>query len=501
MILTIFAVLVVSLTCLGDRRGTWNLRTNHLQYPDVVVFPETVQQVPWIVQCSKRTGYHICGRNGRHSYDGSTCTHGIVVDVTKLDSVTIVNFDEGVVRLGGGLTLGRVAVELERDGMSLPMGSCSSVGVTGLTLNGGQGPLSRMHGLTSDLLESVELVDSSGQIINATVANTYSDYFWLARGCGSVGHHFPGIITGLQFRGLPKVPRNSTIWTRVKLSYRPTVNNAIKLLTAWQEFFAASNPHDPFLKRITAEPWLFMRSRRRKKIHEPALYMVIYFFGNEELHETFMERYLQLFEGMGGGVKARSLERLDELAFHRVMGGVKTTEELANSAAGHDLKTVWEGFSAVAHKPVPERALRQVAETIFLQQPFYRRYAEFKPLGGAIQDFDRKDTAFWHRSAAWWVLVNHFYGQGEEDGNEVGRQSIHRHAQLIEAMGASFGGEYAGYVHHSNSTSLDLNRYCGNNSERVQLIKRARDPHNIFRHYLPSRPRTIPRHGTNTRPK
>jgi FAD/FMN-containing dehydrogenase len=477
---------------LAEHRGTWNLRNNHLQFPDVVVFPETAQQVQWIVGCSKRTGYRICGRNGRHSYDGTTCTHSIVVDVSRLDSVFIVNIDDGIVRLGAGLTLGRVAVELERYGMALPMGTCSSVGLTGLTLNGGQGPLSRMYGLTSDHLESIQLVDSNGKVINATMENNYSDYLWLARGGGSVGHHYPGIITNLQFRGLPKIPRNSTIWTRVKLTYRPTVNNAVKLLRAWQDFFAGPQLHDPLFKRITAEPWLFMRFRRRRNIHEPALYLVVYFFGNEDLHQVFIERYLPKFEGMGGRAKSRSVERLDELAFHRLVGGVKTNEELVNCSAGYDLKTLWQGFSAVALDKVSEKAFQRVAESIFLHQPVYRRYAEFKPLGAAVHDLEKNDTAFWHRDAIWWVLVNHFYEPKDFVLNHSMSQSSQGHSEFVEAMGASFDGEYAGYVQHSNSTSRDLRRYYGNNSRRIQLIKRVRDPHNLFRHYLPYMPRKLP---------
>jgi hypothetical protein len=72
-------------------------------------------------------------------------------------------------------------------------------------------------------------------------------------------------------------------------------------------------------------------------------------------------------------------------------------------------------------------------------------------------------------------------------------QSSQRHSEFVEAMGASFGGEYADYVQHSNSTSRDLRRYYGNNSRRIQLIKWVRDPHNLFRHYLPyTMPRSLP---------
>ena len=113
-----------------DVRATWNKRTQHLQYPDIVTFPKSAEQVSLIVQCAKRTGHHLCARNGKHSFEGdSSCTYGIVVDVAKMSSVKVL--DHNRVRFGSGLHLGRVAVELEKIKRILPMGHCASVGLTG----------------------------------------------------------------------------------------------------------------------------------------------------------------------------------------------------------------------------------------------------------------------------------------------------------------------------------------------------------------------------------
>ena len=50
-------------------------------------------------------GSSVCGRNGRRSYDGTTCTHGIVIDVTGVDRFQVIDKANGVARLGAGLTL------------------------------------------------------------------------------------------------------------------------------------------------------------------------------------------------------------------------------------------------------------------------------------------------------------------------------------------------------------------------------------------------------------
>jgi hypothetical protein len=50
----------------------------------------------------------------------------------------------------------------------------------------------------------------------------------------------------------------------------------------------------------------------------------------------------------------------------------------------------------------------------------------------------------------------------------------------------SFQGQYAGYVRHGNSTARDLELYYGRHADRIREIKRTRDPHNLFRNYLPN---------------
>ena len=120
------------------------------------------QHIGAIVQCAKRNGYKVCGRNGKHSFEGDTCSFGVVVDTSHLNSVELVDHAKGQVKLGAGLTLGKVAVEVEEGfGLVFPMGHCATVGVTGLMLVGGQGVLSRRFGMTADYVSAIQLVDES----------------------------------------------------------------------------------------------------------------------------------------------------------------------------------------------------------------------------------------------------------------------------------------------------------------------------------------------------
>ena len=466
-----------------DLRGTWNQRNSRKQYPHAIVQPTRTSQVAAVITCAKSTGYHVCARNGRHSYDGTTCTNGIVVDVSKFQSIEML--EGGVVRLGAGLTLGQMVVGLQNLGYALPAGSCSSVGLTGLVLNGGQGPLGRLHGMTSDHLVGLELVDARGQVIRAADENEYADLLFVARGGGSVGYHFPGIITHLEFGNLIGIPRNQTLWTRIRIRYTSaTVDNAVALLQNWSRFYVL-HKDDTYARHITAEPWLFLERRRRRGGYQPALRLVVYFFyPNGAQHEIFLTRYLPVFQEFALGAKITSIEHLTQLDFHVKLGGLRNTDQLSVPDLGHDVNTSWFGLSAVvSNQSVSDAAFSVLAKTIFLRKPYYRRYAEFKPLGGVIAS-EGATSAFPHRNASWWVLLNHFQ-ESPEMGWETSIQENFDNV-VIPALGSAFEGHYAGYVSHSNSTARDLQLYYRGNADRVRHIKRSRDPHGLFRNFMPN---------------
>jgi FAD/FMN-containing dehydrogenase/N-acetylneuraminic acid mutarotase len=477
-----------------DVRGTWNRRLFDRQFPHLVAFPNSTEQVSCLIVCARRSGYRVCGRNGRHSFEGDTCTNGVVVDVKRLSSLEVVQ-DGGWVRSGAGMYLGRLALLLSAYNLTLPMGHCASVGLTGLVLVGGQGLLSRLYGMTSDFVESIELVDDQGKIINATQRNEYSDFLWMARGGGSSVLHFPGIITAIQFKNLPRIIVDEPIWTKVELNFNATIDNAVKLLSGWEALHLDKEfVSDPLSSRVTAEPWLWL-NRVRKHHYVPALNLLIYFFGRNNEHEVFMKRIMPKFSSLLETKVSSQVQRLDDLAFHRMLGGVRSNRGLASGVHGWDLKEMksgrmmnrWKAYSAVSYNKTPAVAFRSLAESIFHGKPFSRRYVEFKPLGGAVGRLDRDTTAFWHRDALWWSLSSHWYmsTDSEKYVQDMLQSSRQGHESFVSAMGNSYIRGYAGYIDHSNSTGRDLKRYYGGHASRILAIKRKRDPTNLFMNSLP----------------
>jgi FAD/FMN-containing dehydrogenase len=138
-------------------------------------------------------------RGGGHGFPGfGTNDTGVVIDLSNLASVTIVDTQRHLVRIGGGATWGRVADALAPHGLAISSGDTKSVGVGGLTLTGGIGWKVRKYGLALDNLVAAEMVIANGTVVRAS-ANEHPELFWAIRGGGG---NF-GIVTAFEFAAHP----------------------------------------------------------------------------------------------------------------------------------------------------------------------------------------------------------------------------------------------------------------------------------------------------------
>ncbi len=156
-----------------------------------------------IAEClafARRTGTAVSVRNGGHSYAGWSTGQGrLVIDVSRLSAISV---SGGAATVGAGAKLVDVYHALGNRGVTIPAGSCPTVGVSGLALGGGHGVASRAYGLTCDSLTGATLVTADGRTVQAD-ARTNPDLFWALRGAG--GGNF-GVVTELRFRTHPAPP-------------------------------------------------------------------------------------------------------------------------------------------------------------------------------------------------------------------------------------------------------------------------------------------------------
>lgn len=134
-------------------------------------------------------------RSGGHGISGrSTNNGGIVLDLGKMNDMTVLDVSSRRVRIEPGARWMNVASFLAPYGWALTSGDFGGVGVGGLSTAGGIGFMARKHGLTIDHIKAVEMVLADGSIVRAS-EDINSDLFWAVRGAGA---NF-GIVVAFEF--------------------------------------------------------------------------------------------------------------------------------------------------------------------------------------------------------------------------------------------------------------------------------------------------------------
>ncbi|CAL9303199.1 FAD-binding oxidoreductase [Streptomyces sp. SudanB66_2053] len=191
--------------------------------PDSVRLVRTTEQVVRAVQEAVDGNKRISVRSGGHCYADFVFNPEVrvVIDTSLLDTV---GYDERLkaFEVGAGSTLLHAYESLFKGwGVTIPGGMCYSVGMGGHISGGGYGMLSRRHGLTVDHLYAVEVVvaDANGKarsvVATREADDPNRDLWWAHTGGG--GGNF-GVVTRYWFRSpdatgtdpaslLPKPPK------------------------------------------------------------------------------------------------------------------------------------------------------------------------------------------------------------------------------------------------------------------------------------------------------
>jgi len=414
------------------RRG-WNAAID--QRPRVIVECADAGDVRHAVRLAAAQGAGVAVRGGGHSIAGhGSADHSVLLDLSRFKKILITP-DEQAVVAGGGVTWGEMVAATAPHRLAAPGGFNPDVGIGGLTLGGGYGALTRLHGLACDNLIAVELVNAQGELV--TVDEQHDpDLFWALRGAGA---NF-GVVLSLRFK-LHSIPA----------LYAGHVAHSLRrcrdLLHLHRDFTAGLSD--------ATTAYFGIRHQRRG----PA-YVFIAALHAGPAHEA---------ERIFAPLRRYATPAIDDFApcsytaIHQANIGAFPTG-LGNYWRAHFLRRL----SDAALDVIAEHALR-VQDTDF--------YAVIEHLGGAMARVAPSATAFAHRDAAFGIAITARW-RLEEDPAAAIRQVQAMHQDLIPEAS---GGVYVNYV-GADATLATVRAAYGANYGRLLALKRRHDPANLFRH-------------------
>src|SRR6478735_10297449 len=162
--------------------------------PRAVAHCRTAQDVQSSIRAARDCDLPLSVRAGGHDWAGRALCDGIVIDLAAMNDATL-SRDSGSARISGGARASNVLAVTDPRGLAVVTGSCSSVGMTGLTLGGGYGSLIGRFGLALDNLIAAEVVLADGRIVVAA-HDQEEELLWALRGGGG---NF-GVVTAMHHR-------------------------------------------------------------------------------------------------------------------------------------------------------------------------------------------------------------------------------------------------------------------------------------------------------------
>jgi FAD/FMN-containing dehydrogenase len=169
----------------------WNAAVQHC--PAVVVRAQSPRDVQEAIRVAHDRGIPLSVLGGGHDWAGRALRDGgLVIDLSWMRRATVDAWPR-VATVGGGATAGDVMAAAAPYGLVAATGNIGSVGMTGLTLGGGYGPLNGRFGLALDNLLGAEVVLADGRIVTADATHE-PELFWALRGGGG---NF-GVVTSMR---------------------------------------------------------------------------------------------------------------------------------------------------------------------------------------------------------------------------------------------------------------------------------------------------------------
>ena len=423
---------------------------NNLRFADVrpagVAYCQSAEMVSDVLNWCLDYDVPFVIRGGGHSYAGYSTGRDLVIDMSRMNHITA-NAENGTVTVEAGALNGEVYKALQAAGRVITHGRCPSVGVAGFLLGGGIGFNMRRFGMGCDAVTESEIVTADGAVRQLSDTSE-SDLFWAIR--GGAGGNF-GISTRFTLKTHPV----DEVVTVFRLVWRN------RTLDVAEKLFEIADAAPVALGSRIALGGVNPTTRAGGR-QVPLTLLGQYAGGREEL------------EALLAPVLATAEPDFTDIREVDYWTGQHFLAEEGEPAFFRE--------RSAFHSMVPNRDFLGAAMDAMLDWPGTGASANlvFFQTGGAVNARASDETAFVHRDSRFLSTANLSWSEDDARRPDVVRRATEwqdRLYGLVNAAGA--GGAFQNFP---DSSLVDWRaRYYGGNLPRLEAIKAAVDPTNVFR--------------------